>query len=264
MNQWYQEGLLDKDLATLNGNQVTAKMTSDQSGASVGWAGSRMQMFMTSAQKNNPHYLLVPTPVPTLEKGVVPEYGYMANRVSEVGTAITTSCKDVELAARLLDYGYSDAGHNLFNYGVEGVSYDEKDGKAVYTDLVMNNPDGWPLAQSLSKYVRANYNGPFVQDFNYLDQYLQLPTVKDCPTVWAVPDAHKYRVPMITPTQEESKDLATITIELNTYVDEMELKFIFGTESFEKWDEYIKTLKDMKLDRALEIQNAALARYQSK
>ena len=264
MNQWYQEGLIDKDIATLNGDQVTAKMTSDKSGASVGWAASRMQVFMTSAQKTNPDYLLVPTPIPTLEKGATPEYGYMENKFPDVAAAITSSCKNVELAARLLDYGYSDAGHNLFNYGIEGVSYEMKDGKAVYSDLVMNNPDGWPLAQSLSKYIRANYNGPFVQDLNYLEQYLQLPTVKDCPSVWEVPNAGKHTVPNITPTQEESKELATITNELNTYVDEMTLKFIFGTESFDKWDHYIQTLKDMKLDRALEIENAALARYEAR
>lgn len=264
MNQWYQEGLIDKDIATLNGDQVTAKMTSDKSGASVGWAASRMQVFMTSAQKTNPDYLLVPTPIPTLEKGAAPEYGYMENKFPDVAAAITSSCKNVELAARLLDYGYSDAGHNLFNYGIEGVSYEMKDGKAVYSDLVMNNPDGWPLAQSLSKYIRANYNGPFVQDLNYLEQYLQLPTVKDCPSVWEVPNAGKHTVPNITPTQEESKELATITNELNTYVDEMTLKFIFGTESFDKWDHYIQTLKDMKLDRALEIENAALARYEAR
>lgn len=264
MNQWYQEGLIDKDIATLNGDQVTAKMTSDKSGASVGWAASRMQVFMTSAQKTNPDYLLVPTPIPTLEKGAAPEYGYMENKFPDVAAAITSSCKNVELAARLLDYGYSDAGHNLFNYGIEGVSYEMKDGKAVYSDLVMNNPDGWPLAQSLSKYIRANYNGPFVQDLNYLEQYLQLPTVKDCPSVWEVPNAGKHTVPNITPTQEESKELATITNELNTYVDEMTLKFIFGTESFDKWDHYIQTLKDMRLDRALEIENAALARYEAR
>ncbi|SEU07963.1 extracellular solute-binding protein [Lacrimispora sphenoides] len=264
MNQWYQEGLIDKDIATLNGDQVTAKMTSDKSGVSVGWAASRMQLFMTSVQKSNPDYLLVPTPTPTLEKGAAPEYGYMENKFPDVGAAITTSCKNVELAARLLDYGYSEAGHNLFNYGVEGVSYEMKDGKAVYTDLVMNNPDGWPLAQSLSKYVRANYNGPFVQDLNYLEQYLQLPTVKDCPQVWEVANANKHTVPNITPTQEESKELATITNELTTYIDEMTLKFIFGTESFDKWDNYIQTLKDMKLDRALEIENAALERYEAR
>ena len=264
LNQWYEEGLIDRDIATLNGDQVTAKMTSDKAGASVGWAASRMQLFMTSAQQTNREYTLVATPTPTTEKGATPEYGYVENQFPDVAAAITSSCKNVELAAKFLDYGYSEAGHNLFNFGIEGVSYEMKDGKAEYTDVVTNNPDGWPLAQSLAKYIRANYNGPFIQDLNYLEQYLQLPTVKECPSVWAVPDARKHTVPNITPTQDESKELATITNELGTYVAEMSLKFIFGTESFDNWDNYIETLNGMKLDRALEIENAALERYNAR
>ncbi|MCI6706761.1 MAG: extracellular solute-binding protein [Eisenbergiella massiliensis] len=264
LNQWYEEGLIDRDIATLNGDQVTAKMTSDKAGASVGWAASRMQLFMTSAQQTNPEYTLVATPTPTTEKGATPEYGYVENQFPDVAAAITSSCKNVELAAKFLDYGYSEAGHNLFNFGIEGVSYEMKDGKAEYTDVVTNNPDGWPLAQSLAKYIRANYNGPFIQDLNYLEQYLQLPTVKECPSVWAFPDARKHTVPNITPTQDESKELATITNELGTYVAEMSLKFIFGTESFDNWDNYIETLNGMKLDRALEIENAALERYNAR
>lgn len=261
MNQWYNEGLIDRDLATLNGDQVTSKMTTDQAGASVGWAAGRMQVMMTTAQKDNPEYTLVPTPVPTLEKGATPEYGFMENQFPDVGAAITTSCENVELAAKFLDYGYSEEGHNLFNFGIEGVSYNWDGDHAVYTEEITNNPDGWPIAQSLSKYIRANYNGPFVQDINYLEEYLQLPTVKECPTVWAVDSAKKHVLPNVTPTQEESTELSTISNEIKTYVDEMILKFIFGTESFDNWDQYIETLNGMGLQRALEIERTALGRY---
>ena len=77
----------------------------------------------------------------------------------------------------------------MFNFGIEGVSYNWDGDHAVYTEEVTNNPDGWPLAQALGKYIRANYNGPFVQDINYLEEYLQVDTVKECPTVWAVDTA---------------------------------------------------------------------------
>jgi len=52
--------------------------------------------------------------------------------------------------------------------------------------------------------------------------------------------------------------------EINTYRDEMTLKFMFGTESLDKFDDYVKNIKNMGLDRALEIQNAALERYNSR
>ena len=264
LNQWYNEGLIDRDLATLNGDQVTSKMTTDKAGASVGWAASRMQVMITTAQTSNPDYSLVPTPTPTLNAGETPVYGFMENQFPDVGAAITTSCENVELAARFLDYGYSEEGHDMFNFGIEGVSYNWDGDHAVYTEEVTNNPDGWPLAQALGKYIRANYNGPFVQDINYLEEYLQVDTVKECPTVWAVDTAAEHTMPNVTPTQEESDELATIQNELNTYVDEMTLKFIFGTESFDNWDSYIQTLNDLGLERALEIERGALERYDAR
>ncbi len=264
MNQWYNEGLLDRDLATLNGDQILSKMTTDQAGASVGWAASRMQVMITTAQASNPDYMLVPTPVPTLKEGETPVYGFIENQFPDVGAAITSSCENVELAARFLDYGYSEEGHNMFNFGTEGVSYNWEGDHAVYTEEITANPDGWPIAQALGKYIRGNYNGPFVQDMNYLEEYLQLPTVKECPTTWAVETAAEHTMPNVTPTQEEADELATIHNEINTYVDEMVLKFIFGTESFDSWDTYLETLNNMGLPRAIEIQKAALERYNAR
>ena len=49
---------------------------------------------------------------------------------------------EVEVVARLLDYAYSEAGATLYNFGTEGESYTVVDGQPVYTDLVLNNPDG--------------------------------------------------------------------------------------------------------------------------
>ncbi len=181
-----------------------------------------------------------------------------------MGAAITSSCENVELAARFLDYGYSEEGHNMFNFGTEGVSYNWEGDHAVYTEEITANPDGWPIAQALGKYIRGNYNGPFVQDMNYLEEYLQLPTVKECPTTWAVETAAEHTMPNVTPTQEEADELATIHNEINTYVDEMVLKFIFGTESFDSWDTYLETLNNMGLPRAIEIQKAALERYNAR
>jgi len=49
--------------------------------------------------------------------------------------------------------------------------------------------------------------------------------------------------------------------EINTYTDEMLLKFIMGNESLDKFDAYVERLKQMKIDDAIAIQQAALERY---
>ena len=152
----------------------------------------------------------------------------------------------------------------LFNFGVEGESYTMEGDYPTYTDQILNNPDGWSPAQSLSAYIRGNYNGPFVQDVRYLEQYYTLESQKQTPIVWGKTNASKHKLPPITPTADESKEFASIMNEINTYRDEMTLKFIFGTESLDNFDEYVKTIEEMGLPRALEIQNAALERYNNR
>lgn len=261
-SQWYKEGLVDKDIATMGGDQVSAKMTNGASGASNGWAGSSMGAWITAATVSNPKYMLVAAPYPTVNKGDKPEFGQIESLYSNQGSvAITTKCKNVEAAARLLDYAYSDEGHMLYNFGIEGESYTMVNGSPTYTESVMKNPKGWPVSQSLSAYIRGNYNGPFVQDKHYLEQYYTIPTQKVANTLWGQTNAAKYKLPPITPSAEESKEFASIMNDINTYRDEMMLKFILGTESLDNFDKYAATINQMGLPRALEIENAALDRY---
>lgn len=240
-------------------------MTSGDAGASIGWAGSRMGTWVNAAVKTDPDFMLVAAPYPTLNKGDKPQMGQIDNRYpNQASVAITTSCKNIEAAARLMDYAYSEEGHMLFNFGIEGESYEMIDGYPAFTDKILNNPDGWSVAQSMSAYIRGNYNGPFVQDLRYLEQYYTIDTQKESNLIWGATEAAKYKVPPVTPTSEESKEFSTIMNEVNTYRDEMTLKFILGTESLDKFDEFVENMKGFGLDRALEIQNAALERYNAR
>ena len=175
--------------------------------------------------------------------------------------AITTSCKDVEAAARLLDWAYSDEGHMYYNFGTEGVSYEMVNGEPVYTDLILNNSDGMAPGTVMTHYLRGNYNGPFVQDLRYLKQYYTLDGQKKSNETWAVATAAQYAMPNVTPTAEESEEYSTIMNEVETYRDEMTNKFILGTESLDNFDQYVETLNSLGLQRAIEIQDAALERY---
>lgn len=265
MNKWYGEGLIDADLATLKNDQVSAKITTGIAGASMGQAGSRMGTWITAARATDPEYTLVAAPVPTLEKGTKAEFGYHEIYYSgKSSVAITTSCKDIERAARLLDWAYSEEGHMFYNFGVEGESYTMVGDYPTYTDLILNNPDGLPVSQAMSAYIRGNYNGPFVQDIRYLEQYYTMPEQLETPTVWGDNNGAAHIMPPITPTSDESREFSTIMTEIESYRDEMVLKFIFGDESLDKFDEYVKNIEEMGLSRALEIQNAALDRYNAR
>ena len=265
MNKWMEEGLIDPDLATLTSDQVSAKITNGSAGASFGWAGSNMGTWIASGQSTDPNYNLVPTPYPTLKEGETPKFGRRENNYPGAGSVvITTSCENVELAARFLDYGYSEEGHMMFNFGIEGESYNMVDGKPVYTDMILHNEDGLSITATLGGYTRANTSGPFVQDKEYITQYYSYPAQAATLDLWSATDAKNYVLPPITPTVDESKEPAQIMNEIATYRDEMTLKFILGTESFDNWDTYVSTIESMGLDRALEIENAALDRYNAR
>ena len=136
-SKWYQEGLIDPDIAIVDKKTVGAKMTGGQAGASMGFAGSRLGSWMQSMASIDPKYELVGTPFPVLKKGDTPKFGHLDTYYGLSGSvAITTQCKDVETAARFLDYGYSEEGHLLYNFGIEGESYTMADGNPKYTDFI--------------------------------------------------------------------------------------------------------------------------------
>lgn len=265
MNKWMEAGLIDVDLATLTGDQVAAKITNGSAGAAFGYCGSALGTWTTSGQASDPNFTLVAAPYPTTVKGATPEMGQMDNNYIGTGSAaISTSCKDVEAAATLLDYAFGEEGSLLYNFGEEGKSYVMENGKAVYTDEVLKNPNGLSITHAMAGYIRANYNGPFVQSEEYAAQYYQLDTQKEALKLWSSTNMAKHRIPPTTPTVDESKEQAQILGEITAIRDEWTLKFIRGDVGFDQWDAYVKTIEDLGIARVLEIQNAALERYNAR
>lgn len=263
--QWYKEGLLDKNISTADTKSVDSNWASGQTGASIGNAGGGIGKWQPLVAVKDPKAELVAAPYPVLNKGDIPKFGQKDNPYSTGGmVAVTTSAKDPALAVKMLDYGYSDEGRMFFNFGIPGVSYNLVDGYPKYTDLLMKNPDGLAPAQAMSLYIRGSYNGPFIQDKRYAEQFFVLQSQREAIDVWKKTDVAKYALPPLTPTPEESSEFATIMNDINTLVDEMTLKIILGTEPVDKFDSYVAKMKSLNLDRAIAIETAALQRYNSR
>ena len=262
LRKWYSEGLLDKNFASVDGKALDASMTGGKAGASAKSSGSWLGKWMNAMKDKDPKYNLVAAPYPTLKKGDKPKFGQLDNIFnSGHSVAITTKCKEVEIAARFLDYGYSKEGAMLYNFGIEGESYKMENGAPKYTDLVLNNPDKLPLGQAMAKYMRSIYGGPFIQNKDYITQYMQLPQQKEAIKVWSGTDAVKHVLPQITPTSEESSQYAKVMNDVNTYVDEMFVKFVMGIEPIESFDKYVEQVKKLNIEKAISINKAALDRF---
>ncbi len=260
LKKLYADGLLDPNFATLDKETITANMLTGKSAASSGAAGSILGTWLNT-NKDVPDYSLGGIKNLVANKGETPLYGHYNTDVVGTVAVITTSAKNPEEIAKFFNYGYTDAGHLLYNFGTEGVSYEMKDGKPVYTDLVLNNPNGLTLNQALSEHVLAVGNGPFVQDKDYLLQYYQTQEQKDALVQWTDNSAKKYKLPRITIAQDSVGEYSSLTSELQTYRDEMIIKFIRGEESLDNYDKYIATLESMGLNRLKEIIQAGVDSY---
>jgi len=263
--EWYAAGLLDKDIATVDSKLMDANIASGATGATWGNAGGGIGKWLPLLKDQNPDASVVAAPYPVLEKGTTPKFGQRDYAFSPGGmVAISGTSQNVELAVRMLDYGYSEEGNMFFNFGTEGVSYTMENGYPKFTDLLMKNPEKLAPAQAMSLYIRGNTTGPFVLDKRVIEQYLNLPEQQEAVAIWKGTDMAKHQLPPVTPTPEESAEYAKIMADVNTLVDEMTLKIILGAEPLDAFESYVEKLKSVKLDRAIEIKKAALDRYMSR
>jgi putative aldouronate transport system substrate-binding protein len=144
------------------------------------------------------------------------------------------------------------------------LTYTNENGYPKYTDLIMKNPDKLSIAQAMGKYLRSNYPSPgFVNDDRYLEQYYQLPQQQESIKVWGTyeKNAVGVKMPLVSATPDESQRLAKIMAEVNTYADEMYIRFIQGQESLDNFDKYVAQMKKMKIEEAIQLQQASVERF---
>lgn len=265
MAQWYAEGLLDNNFATNDQAAIDSNILTGKTGATALWLGSGLGKYIPELRKDNPEATLVSAPYPVLNKGDRPQFNSLLNMFDGAGACITTSCKDPELAAKFLNYGYTEKGRKTYNYGREGISYTMDNGVVNLTEEVTKNPDGWPIGQAWSKYARGVYPGPYFSEKRFLELYYTFPEQLDGLDKWTATDMSNYLMPPISPTPEESGEFSRIMTDITAYVNEYSLTAIMGTVDIDAtFDTYLAAIKGMKVDRAIEIQQVALDRYNAR
>lgn len=268
LNKWYKEGLIDADIATVDDKTIKAKLLNGEAGATLLWAGSGMGTLLTAETDRN-KFDLVGTSYPSEKADTIAEYGHVSKTTNiGCGVGISNNCRNIELAARFLDFGFTEEGHNLFNFGIEGESYNwvDKDGEKYpeYTDLILNNPDGLSIGNAMGLYMRSCYNGIMVQDERYMQQYYPTEQQKNAQKEWMKTNMGEHILPNIYVLPEESDIDANIMANVKTYVDEMILKFIVGNKPIDEFEEYVNQVKKFELEKSVKFRQDAYDRYKSR
>ena len=270
MNKWYNEGLIDRDIATNQQTLIDSKIVNGDSAALVqGYLGSALGRYLAQKEAEDPNWDLVGADYPVLNAGDINEFPTMEEDVRKTNTiAITTACKDPAKAVEWCDNLYSEEGLMLTNFGVEGKSYNMVDGKPVYVDEILKNSEGLSINEALQLHTRATSAAPgFNQAEEYLDQYYAYEQQRESFKKWEANTApgRTHKMPNLFATEEERDIMTTIEADLNTYVNETLWNFINGSESLDNYDKFIETLKNQfRIEEYQKILQNQYNRYISK
>ncbi len=260
MRKWAAEGLIDPNMPATGTKTFNAAILNNEVGAAVGWLASGLGTILRNGQKQDPKFNLVAAPIPVLNKGDRPINASRDITMYSDCAAISATSQNVELALRYLDYGFTEKGAELHNWGIEGVSFEkDAEGNSKYTDLILNHPDGLSVAQALGAYSHAPWGGCFKSNQDAYLQQLSLPQEQNAVKTWN--DADDITLPEIILSAEEQEAYASVMTDIETHVKEVTTGVIFGTKDVSELENLSKTLYDMGLQTALDQYQAAYDRF---
>lgn len=268
MHEWYEKGLVDRNISTNTGDLTDAKfLTGEVVAVTSGNIGGDMGRFLKQKLKEDPNFDIVGVPFPVLNKGEINKYAIStASDITKTRTAgVTTSCKTPEVAMKWLDWLYSEEGFYTTNFGVEGEDWNMIDGKPVYVDRIKNNPEGRSMVEGFMLCCRANepFAG-FLSSELQLEQYYEYPQQVETLELWGANTeaVRKTSLPVLHNKDDEADKISSISSDLTTYTSEMYWAFITGKEPIENFDKYIENLNNkFKLNEFREIRQTQYKRY---
>lgn len=259
MNEWYQKGYISKDFVSLS--NVDTLFSLDEIGT---YDKPIVAAYNFGVAEG---YTVVSTPYPRQTPDQFLHWdSYKASNVAknfDYGTvSITASCKDVELAVKWINFLYGEEGRTLANWGIEGLNYETVSGSNQYL------PTMWDYKgisqEGLNYYFKGHNSATYTKaDTEVHANLLKSPEATMIRLEYdddSLLDSAIY-LPEISLTEEESETRTAIMADVDTYADEMVLKFIIGTEPLASWDTYVQTLYSMGLQEALDVTQAAYDRY---
>lgn len=230
------------------------------------WTGSYIQLaddWPAANYTGSYDFKAVPMGDVTKTPGEATELGGLAVTVDgEHSWAVTTSCDDVENAVRWLNWWFTEEGSLAGNFGREGETYTMEGDTPIFTDLILNNPDGYNVW--MAKNVLLGTSTPAAEHparldpRNTLENEAQL-SVKD---VWYPENRGTGYTCYGDLTAEESEIYAAKAGDIATYLEEYMAKVIEGSENInETYDAMIQKCFDLGLQEVLDIKQAAHDRY---
>lgn len=275
MKGLYDEGLLDK--TTFSQDQGTLKTLLNGEIDRVGVFTATSTSLLTAGTPRRENHEYAPMFLDNTDKKGYNTLTYLQT-MPDQHYFITKACEHPEVAFRIADYMCSEEMTVWSRWGEKGVDWVEPDETTVGLYEFMDYPAylspvlQWGSSQNshwqnvTPGFRRANIAlGMSSSDTSQESKAFAIKELYDRYGENFVQDVLPERVYKLIYTTAELDEKADLVNALDSYVSNMRFEFITGQTDLDTgWDDYIKELKGLNVDRLIEINNAAYERMNDK
>jgi putative aldouronate transport system substrate-binding protein len=264
MNKLNRDGLLDLESYTQTPQQRKAKGNQGQ----LGLFSSLAPFQLVGNNLDADYDILLPLTSEVNKERITSE----TSAFTRGAFAITKANKNPEATMRFVDFLYTDEGSDLGQFGLEGVNWKFNDDKSA---RIFIGPEGSQNKTSQELRAMATPDAGTAIPRNQSKLGADLAKIENeaksktaNPTRYhtraeypkLIPFARKV-YPQLYFTLDEQKEINVLQSDILTYVEQMEAKFITGSEPIDKFADFVGTLKKMNVDRYVKIHQDAYDRW---
>lgn len=266
MHKWYEEGLFGQDL--LSSKTITSDMVLNDTFGVWKDNGEFMDGYKEQGKSLGKTIKAVAASNPVQQAGDKIANGsgnaYL-NNGSNLYMSVSTACEYPELAISWCDYRYSEKGMTLCTYGKEELTFEyNEDGKPMYTDTILNNPDmSYSDANTMYLMTSPGYLG----DNRAKWEQVYSENLASAYKLWfdSQEESENDDIAYYTYTVDESEEVSSIMSDISTYISESYIKFLVGDLNLDSdWDSFCKWIEDHGINEALDILADARERYNNR
>lgn len=270
MQKLFAEGLLAPQSFTQDVNQFKAVLENKDFQLNGSIAAASMSVYQGASVRKPDMNLMAPLKGP---KGV--NYATFTKALPLNYYYVTKDCKDPDVAFMLADFMWNEETTMRSALGVPGVNY-----KPADADVKGNLSEMYPKAPVIQKIeepgmwawgqpgnvIWGDANPSYRSDASYQLAYNPAsgPNWFGKVPLLYFGKAPKDPISKMVYTAEEAKQLVEIVTGLRSYVAESATAFIAGNKRFSEWDDYVKELDKIGLQKYLQLNQRTLNRMNKK
>jgi putative aldouronate transport system substrate-binding protein len=249
LRDWFQAGWIDARVVFNSRSAYQRSIARTSAGAYVDYI-SNIAAFEEILRERDPDARLTPVVYPRLDDGGTPVLKHRSPAIVPfAGAYLSTRNDDIPASLAVLDFGYSEAGTLLYNFGIEGESY----------EVVGGLPRFFDGGRTVGRYVVA---GPYVRSAESFRQMLHLESQRDAARLWSSAASAAAELPAFIGSAADRQFLAQISGALDEYLEGMLIEYVTGGHDDSFVDDLVVSLREMGAEAALAIYNDSGARSQ--